>query len=567
MNVLFYLEPHFEFSEPNHKLNFLVDWLPPRIAALREAFGPSLKVMVLTSDNLARQGELEPFVDVVAYGQNELYDLWRDNPLDLRTEWFKDKPDEALSRRQGEALKARMGRFEPDLIISLTSANFFKHVFPGAALLHHEFGLMSRRPLPETWFFDPLGPGGTRSIDRFWPSERGRWTEEGDLGPALELMRTYRDAIEHGNPWGADIARLAEPWRRRALFPMQETGHALFDGHTAVPNALQYALAVLEEVPRDVGVFITDHPGRPGLSASAKSYIAWKYPNALFVPDSFGDAAPSQYFLPSVDFVYSMSTTVGALTTFWGNRLIGLSPLYLDSIVHGATLEAAAAAQPASERERAGFLRFLVNRILATADQIADPVWMGAMARNAVTAHRDGRPTLIYPPLASEARTFADWTAIVDRASRRQRLHAPIRRFLADVDSGALSSAAQHLELVKGAADDPGGSDLGEALEIRLNYYLGMYALNGEGDSVVAEARFARSHAQAADLLQKGVGDLAEARNFYWWGGFHAVLSVRRQERFEESRIQAKRLVEAFAPAAAPMPDGLAERVEAELLA
>jgi hypothetical protein len=51
-----------------------------------------------------------------------------------------------------------IGDFKPDLIYSfMTHVPFLKKLFPETLVLHQEVGMISRKPYPTTYYFDPFG--------------------------------------------------------------------------------------------------------------------------------------------------------------------------------------------------------------------------------------------------------------------------------------------------------------------------------------------------------------------------------------------------------------------------
>lgn len=328
MRVLFYTEPAFERDNPNIKDGWVRDWIPRLSRSAQTYFGESYDAVLVTNTHLAPLVPDDCGLSVLALEQHQLYDLLHDDPLQDRIAAMGGKAHKKRAAAYGKRLKTLIDPFKPDIIISLSPAEHLRAAYPKTPLLHHEYGVFSRAPFPESWYFDPAGTTGCAWIDAHQDIIANHITDE-DCESAIQIIQYYKDTLERINPYTKIINDAKAMYKNLVLLPMQFTGHAYFNALTPIRSQLQLATYVLEAVDENTGVFITNHKGGLGLSEDAMMYLKNKYPNTIIIENNEGYDGPSQYFAPYVQRIVTVSSTVGALKLIWGNALITLNDQYM----------------------------------------------------------------------------------------------------------------------------------------------------------------------------------------------------------------------------------------------
>src|SRR5262249_33868801 len=105
---------------------------------------------------------------------------------------------------------------------------------------------------------------------------------------------------------------------------------ANFDGLVSYRTQFEYLYDVLAAAPKDVGVIVTEHPSdEPVLRRSGPNSILdalrRTFPNIIFLDEFRRYQSSSQFLVPRVDGVWSVSSSVGYQTLLF-NCVLGSPP-------------------------------------------------------------------------------------------------------------------------------------------------------------------------------------------------------------------------------------------------
>jgi hypothetical protein len=131
---------------------------------------------------------------------------------------------------------------------------------------------------------------------------------------------------------------------RLCLFPLQISNAFSFDGLVNYRTQFEYLYDVLAAAPKDVGVIVTEHPqGEPVLRRSGPfsniDTLGRTFPNIIFLDEFRRYQSPSQFLVPRVDGVWSVSSSVGYQALLF-NRLLGSPPsTELSNVADATTFE------------------------------------------------------------------------------------------------------------------------------------------------------------------------------------------------------------------------------------
>jgi hypothetical protein len=103
---------------------------------------------------------------------------------------------------------------------------------------------------------------------------------------------------------------------RLCLLPLQISNEFSFDGPVSYRTQFEYLYDVLVAAPKDIAVIVTEHPsGEPVLRRSGPNsnidVLRRTFPNMIFLDEFRRYQSSSQFLVPRVDGVWSVSSSIG----------------------------------------------------------------------------------------------------------------------------------------------------------------------------------------------------------------------------------------------------------------
>lgn len=300
-------------------------------------------------------------------------------------------PEDAL-RAHGALVRERLAGFEPDVIITWSPAAHLRAVHPGALILHTENGVFSRAPYPAFQFMDAQGLYGKSLLATHAETLRARAVEPEESAWLARFRERVRAHHEASTVFHELERSMRSRHRRLALLPLQFAGEAGFDLNAPFRNQGEYLWHVLERLPSDVGLIVTEHPTAhwvgDRIDEETRDYLTAAAPQARFVPLN---AAPhaGQVLLHHVDAVISVSSSLGLQALLFGRPLISPGSSHLRAWAHSDDPAAAADAPAAAGLE--GALAWLLRHyFVRNARWFGDAAWLDAHLRGMCERWRAG---------------------------------------------------------------------------------------------------------------------------------------------------------------------------------
>jgi hypothetical protein len=307
--------------------------------------------------------------------------------------------------------------FEPDIIIGFAGqANCLAKLWPTALRLHIERGYFGRAPYPVSFYFDHLGTysrsavakvGGLKLAYPVTPDARVLVSAfRSQMAAALNSLDPFR-----ANDFGSRFDRLC-------LLPLQISNEFSFDGPVSYRTQFEYLYDVLVAAPKDIAVIVTEHPsGEPVLRRSGPNsnidVLRRTFPNMIFLDEFRRYQSSSQFLVPRVDGVWSVSSSIGYQALLF-NRLLGSPPSTELSNVADATTFADFFGR-LEQRKSTNvdpFLAWLLERYLVPATLLNDGRWFHDYLQRRLDAARSAtRPIDAFVPTADADRLMDAWIA------------------------------------------------------------------------------------------------------------------------------------------------------------
>jgi hypothetical protein len=233
--------------------------------------------------------------------------------------------------------------FTPDVVISFgIQTDFLNALWPRALRLHCEAGAYAHNPFPYSISFDHLGMYGHSVIGTHGARLRTAKTSPDALKLAHMFRTRAAEALRATNPFDLSAAR--DKYRRLCLVPLQWSNYYAFDEQCGYRTQFEFLVDVLATAPADVGVIATEHLPwglalKRGNFDDNLDYLCERFPNFIFLEKFRSYYYPSQFIVPLVDGVFSVSSSIG-LQALLFNRVLGtLASTHLAGIAHATTIE------------------------------------------------------------------------------------------------------------------------------------------------------------------------------------------------------------------------------------
>jgi hypothetical protein len=230
---------------------------------------------------------------------------------------------------------------------------------------------------------------------------------------------------------------------RLCLLPLQMSNEFPFDGLASYRSQFEFLHDVLAHSPRDVGVIVTEHPAatpvlkRRGREANM-DYLCNAFPNMIFLDEFRSYCTSSQFLVPRVDGVWSVSSSVGYQALLFG-RVLGTPPTtHLSSVADATTFEGFFdQLGNRTSRNVDAFLAWQLERYLVPAPFFNDGRWLRRYLQRRLDAASSATdPIDAFVPIADAEELMEAW---VTKAPKPE-----LRSYAWPVDDAELFEAYRH---------------------------------------------------------------------------------------------------------------------------
>ena len=363
---------------------------------------------------------------------------------------YRGPPDHPALRVLAAEIVRASGAFVPDVLISFAvPTDFLARTWLAALRLHAEAGPFARNPFPRSLFLDHLGMYGGSAIRRAGSRLIDFAADPAATALASAFRAHYAAVLARLDPFaGID---LRGPFERLCLLPLQVSDWYGFDEQVSYRTQFEFLLDVLGAAPPDVRVIVTEYAQwGPVITdvgpARNLNYLRQAFPNMLFVEPFRSYGSPSQFLVPRVDGVWSVSSNVGYQALLFARALGTPSSTHLAGIAHSTDFaDFFARLGREMPQSREAFLAWLLERYVVPESLWADGAWLDDyLRRRLAVTHAAEDPIASFVPIAGTERLRRAW---IDHApdpiaepfrsnAMLWRLTAPLRRLARTLGKG-----------------------------------------------------------------------------------------------------------------------------------
>jgi hypothetical protein len=397
--ILFYVEVFTELDRPQfHEawIEFSARFMSGMMAAGHPATPETVRL--LTNEALAELAPKHGFFDhlTAVVKEREFQRIFGVDYLTATVDGYHARTPEPVLAAAAACLRTALNGFEPEVVITYTTAPWLRRAFPNAVILHEEYGLFSRPPFPESFYFDPSGKFANATIARHARALRDYAADATERKMVADIRDLFcRQIIPKVSPFAALEAAIRKRWKKVMLLPLQYCGHYGFEGTGQYRTQGEVVRDVIERVDPDIGVLVVNHSTAhyhgtippPDLYA----YLGKRHENLLFSESINLVMHASQYLLAHVDMVATVSSSVGLQAVLWDKPVVALGESHINAVADYTRIEDVKADGPAAPTwDKTGALAWLIRHYYIPAPYLRKKEWMQAFVARCVARQQEG---------------------------------------------------------------------------------------------------------------------------------------------------------------------------------
>lgn len=394
MNILFYVDPIIERGKPKFKdgwANYFSLNLIKTITNYDYDKSSKPVIYIVLNEPLAQLFEGREYVqNVVVVSQKELLKVFEWDSFEAEIAWQKGEYSKLQLEYYCTLYRNKLGNFVPDVIITLSNVPFFRELYPNALILHEEYGVFSRKPFPETWYFDIYGMQGVTYLNKNWGDIQNKFRLEPDK---IEILSKFKKKITEGirgkSPFDKIMSKYLIKFKHLVLLPVYPSESFVFSSLSSFNNTYQFLIYMLENIPSNIGIVVTTHPEYNFLTHDLVNYLRDTYSNFIYEFEFEEVYAPSQYLMSYVDAVITLSTSLALQTLLWGKKFITYNKDYMKFVSDASDINNLEHVLKQKNKNKDDILFWILTRYCISKRYLDDPVWLNKFLTTSLKKFRN----------------------------------------------------------------------------------------------------------------------------------------------------------------------------------
>jgi HAD superfamily hydrolase (TIGR01549 family) len=367
LKVLYYLEPWVELDFPLFRLGTIRNHLRKEAAnLLQSGYEVALMCSEAISWEVEKAGLLPSNLKRLTVSKQQL-NKFAPNYFTASMQPFRSSEDGGFLEQYACVIRDSLQGFEPDIIIAYETAfsRYLRVIFPEALVLDSTLGAFSREPYPETFCYDPFGSFAESALNTFDINEL---CPDVDLDQATEFIDPiragYASTLTSASPFNE--MRIRKKHDAVLLLPLQVSKYFAFDAflpaNIEFNSQFEYLCWVLESVPKNIGVYVTEHGFSPVITDRNHKWLKSQYSNFIYDDANRDVKWVSQYLLQHVDGVITVSSSLGFQAALYNKFLCVPGCSHLSSLADASSLASISIEAILQAKNKSKYLYFLLNK-------------------------------------------------------------------------------------------------------------------------------------------------------------------------------------------------------------
>ena len=237
--------------------------------------------------------------------------------------YFKNLPDNVIDKIKN-LIYGKLNNFIPHIVIVYgLNKEIYEKIFPDSLVLIYENAIFSRPPFPRTLYFDPFLHIET-FMHKFCDKISSLKLSNYENACIENLKKSVVELIDENNPIKKDIIKLKKKYKYLVLLPLCSLGSNL-ENETIFCSDYDYLSYVMERIPQNIGVIVTQHDYEKGLlNPYMLEYFRAKYNNLIFFDkvNNLEYGSSSLNFFKYVDVIINNHSMTGVQSLLWDKKII-----------------------------------------------------------------------------------------------------------------------------------------------------------------------------------------------------------------------------------------------------
>ncbi|MDR2341586.1 MAG: hypothetical protein LBD84_00900 [Campylobacteraceae bacterium] len=341
-NILYYLEPAIEMGDPFFRMNTFKSIVLPQLKELKNADN-TLNIKLIVGKHIFNEAKTlnidTSFLELISISTSEINKIY-ENHLQISIDWVMNNNNEVILKKMGNLILNKLKNFIPDIVISYESPiPFMKYIFPNALILHEMFGAFSRAPFPSMATIDSMGIFLNSSqvfYNKKLNNEKLSPEEEKVL---FDFRRAMMKSIAQNLPLKSFIDDIHSKFDAVILIACQIDGYYAYDAHASFGSQFETSEYVLKNTAANIAVIVTNHGYKKQFSQEQLQYLSNTYSNFVFFENKQGIPNVSQFLIPYVDGVASVSSSVAYQAALWRKPYFALGNSQVSIFAYSSSIE------------------------------------------------------------------------------------------------------------------------------------------------------------------------------------------------------------------------------------
>lgn len=329
MNILYFIEPYYEFDNPSFRIPTIKHIILPHIEKINILDKKHKFSIISSKETLSLCKNILPdFIETYDIDISNYKKLYKSS-IDYACSTYKNKNLDKVTTIANNIRKHI--QFNPDIVILYESASeqLVKLLFPHSKILHMMFGPFSRAPFPATTFFSTQGI--YKNSELYNIQERELTYEEKET--IRKIRKRAMLCIAETTPIKQKIAHLRSKYDNLVLVCCQVDNYFAFNACTTLTNQYDLILTVLNNIPSNFGVVVTTHGEFKKQLNAQQEFTLSKFSNFELIDTNIPYV--SQFFMPYVDGVVTVSSSLGFQAALWQKPLIVPGESHISALAIG----------------------------------------------------------------------------------------------------------------------------------------------------------------------------------------------------------------------------------------
>jgi len=379
INILIYSEPiiFLEQIEKNEKIigGFSNVLLKPLSNVLESKY----KIWLICNEFQLLDEHIDYDVELIRVTQRELTNNWKYKPFELMEQWQTGLYNEEVLEYYCDLFKKKI-IFKPDIIFTIYSVPFLEKLFEDTLIFGHIIGIISRPPYPYTKSFaiGDLGRAFDCYTSKYWNSIKDYHQLTGTNKKMLDEFKIKsKNILEKNNPYKELLKEYRKKFKYLYLLPLTQPFHLNLARQGTYRSEFHFLLDVLDNTPDNVGIIVTTHPMLLNyLDKEMISALKKRYRNFLNDPSFVKYLSASQFLLPEIDGVISLSSSVAMQAMIFDKKIIAFGQTHLDCMRDVSSFEEFALKLDMPAINKDDLLFWYLTRYCATSKYFLNSEWL-----------------------------------------------------------------------------------------------------------------------------------------------------------------------------------------------